>query len=229
MFNERLFSLYHNHIQPLDALYADLDAKGVKDYVGPLLPYCWEEQYIRSQYRLVVFGQETNGWYCDYMKSDEEIRKNIGMYKDFQFGAEYNSIFWRYAHRFNLELNGFDNLNFIWMNVNKFGKDTGKGKPEQVVLDDEVRYYNLLTEELEILHPDVCLFFTGPNYDGDIRQKISDIEYHEFAGYCVRKVAKLCSKHLPKLSYRTYHPGYGNRISETYQDILNAILKDCKR
>lgn len=155
MFNERLFSLYHNHIQPLDALYADLDAKGVKDYVGPLLPYCWEEQYLRSQYRLVVFGQETNGWYCDHMKSDEEIRKNIGMYKDFQFGAEYNSIFWRYAHRFNLELNGFDKLNFIWMNVNKFGKDTGKGKPEQVVLDDEVRYYNLLIEELEILHPDV--------------------------------------------------------------------------
>lgn len=77
-------------MQALDALYADLDAKGVKDYVGPLLPYCWEEQYLRSQYRLVVFGQETNGWYCDYMKSDEEIRKNIGMYKDFQFGAEWS-------------------------------------------------------------------------------------------------------------------------------------------
>ena len=181
MLNERLFSLYHNHMQALDALYADLDAKCVEDYAGPLLPYCWEELYLRSQHRLVMIGQETNGWYCDYMKSDGEIRKNIEVYKNFQLGAECNSTFWLYAHRFNLELNGFDDLNFIWMNVNKFGRNTGKGKSEQVVLDDEVHYYNLLAEELEILQPDVCLFFTGPNYDEDIRLKISDIEYHEFA------------------------------------------------
>lgn len=229
MLNERLFSLYHNHMQALDALYADLDAKCVEDYAGPLLPYCWEELYLRSQHRLVMIGQETNGWYCDYMKSDGEIRKNIEVYKNFQLGAECNSTFWLYAHRFNLELNGFDDLNFIWMNVNKFGRNTGKGKPEQVVLDDEVHYYNLLAEELEILQPDVCLFFTGPNYDEDIRLKISDIEYHEFAGYSVRNVARLRSKHLPKHSYRTHHPGYGNRISETYIGILNAILQDCKR
>ena len=45
------------------AILADLDAKCVEDYAGPLLPYCWEELYLRSQHRLVMIGQETNGWY----------------------------------------------------------------------------------------------------------------------------------------------------------------------
>ena len=78
MINEQLFNLYASRIQGINALYADLDAKGIKDYAGPLLPYCWEQKYLESKYRLVIFGQETNGWYCDYMSSEEETRKNSG-------------------------------------------------------------------------------------------------------------------------------------------------------
>ena len=61
MINEQLFNLYASRIQGINALYADLDAKDIKDYVGPLLPYCWEEQYLKSKHRLVVFGQEKIG------------------------------------------------------------------------------------------------------------------------------------------------------------------------
>lgn len=236
MLNNQLFTLYHSRTPGLKALYAELDAKGLKNYVGPLLPYCWEEQYLQSRHRLVVIGQETNGWYGDYMTSDEEIRRNIGEYKDFQLGAEYNSLFWQYVHRFNLELNGVDDLNFVWLNVNKFGKDHDEddeskaavGKPDQSVLDAEVRHYNLLAEELAILKPDVCLFLTGPNYDGDIQRKLPDVAFHEFGGYGKREAVRLTSAHLPRHSYRTYHPGYGNRISDTYRAILRAILEDCK-
>lgn len=55
MLNEQLFALYHSHTQDLNALYANLDTKGIEDYAGPLLPYCWEEQCLRSRYQLVVF------------------------------------------------------------------------------------------------------------------------------------------------------------------------------
>ena len=229
MINEQLFHLYASRIQGINALYADLDAKDIKDYVGPLLPYCWEEQYLKSKHRLVVFGQETKGWYSDYMNSEEEIRKNIQMYKDFSLGAEYNSPFWQYAHWFNKELNEFDEQNFVWLNINKFGSDSGVGRPEQEVLDDEVRFYNLLADELSILKPDVCLFFTGPNYDQDILRKLPDVKFHEFGGFGLREVARLSSKHLPLHSYRTYHPGYGNRISDSYQRMLDAIMDACKR
>lgn len=40
-------------------------------------------------------------------------KKKLGMYKDFRVGAEYNSLFWQYAHRFNMELNGIDDLNYV--------------------------------------------------------------------------------------------------------------------
>ena len=229
MINERLFNLYASRIQGINDLYADLDAKGIKDYVGPLLPYCWEQQYKKSRYQLVIFGQETNGWYCDYMNSEEELKKNIQKYKDFRLGEKYNSLFWRYAHRFNEELNGFDNQNFVWLNINKFGKDSDAGRPEQAVLDNEVKFYNLLADELSILKPNVCLFFTGPDYDQDITRKLPDVTFREFGGFELKKVAQLCSRNLPHHSYRTYHPGYGNRNSETYRKILNAILEDCKR
>lgn len=226
MINDRLFNLYKSCTQGLNDLYADLDVHGVEDYVGPHLPYCWEEQYLKSKHRLVIFGQETNGWYSDYMKSDEEIRKNIQVYKDFQLGANNNTLFWRYAHQFNLELNGFDDLNFIWMNINKFGRDSAKGKPDKIVLDNEVKYYNLLADELAILQPEVCIFFTGPNYDQDIKNKLPDLSFQELCGFSQRKLARLSSGHLPKFSYRTYHPGYGNRNSMSYRKMLDVIIKD---
>lgn len=40
------------------------------------------------------------------------------MYKDFRLGAKYNSPFWQYAHRFNKQLNGFDEENFVWLDIN---------------------------------------------------------------------------------------------------------------
>ena len=101
MINEQLFHLYASRIQGINALYADLDAKDIKDYAGPLLPYCWEQKYLESKYRLVIFGQETNGWYSDYMNSEEDIWMNVGMYKDFRLGADYNSLFWQYARMVN--------------------------------------------------------------------------------------------------------------------------------
>ena len=169
MINEQLFSLYHSHLVGINAFYDELDAQDVKAYVGPLLPYCWEDQYLKSKYKLVVIGQETNGWYDDYMRSDENIREAMERVKGFEMGREYKSLFWDYAHQFNYDLNGFDDLNFIWMNINKFGR-VSAGRPDQRVLDKEVEHYNILAEELAILKPDVCLFFTGPYYDNDIQR-----------------------------------------------------------
>lgn len=144
MINDKLVNLYKSHLSDIAKFYADLDAKGIKDYAGPHLPYCWEEEYRQSPFKLVVVGQETNGWYRDYMTSEGEISKAIGVYRDFELGAGYNSTLLRYANNFNQALNGRGRLNYVWLNVNKFGKDSGVGKPDQAVLDDEVRYFNVL-------------------------------------------------------------------------------------
>ena len=228
MINEQLYSLYHSHLAGINAFYDELDAQEVKNYVGPLLPYCWEEHYLQSKYKLVVIGQETNGWYDDYMRTDEDICEVIEYTKNFELGRKYNSPFWRKAHEFNSDLNGFDDMNFIWMNINKFGKPLEPGAPDQRVLDAEVKHYNIIAEELSIFKPDVCLFFTGPNYDSDIQRKISDVSFHKMGDYNLNQLARLSSAHLPMRSYRTYHPGYGYRINDVYKGILGVILEECK-
>ena len=163
MLNEQLNDLYRNNLGNLREMYSVLDGQKIFHYVGPLLIYCWEERYLSSKYRLMIIGQETNGWY---------------------------------------------------------------GRASPLVTNSENCYFNLLSEELAILRPEVCLFLTGPNYDDDIRHKLCDVQFEEFKDFDIRKVAKLKSSFLPSKSYRTYHPGYGNRIKSIYELILSAIIDD---
>ena len=226
MLNEQLNDLYRNNLGNLMEMYSVLDGQKIFHYVGPLLIYCWEERYLSSKYRLMIIGQETNGWYDSYVINSETLWEDIAKYKSFRLGEfKQNSPFWRYAHEFNKRVNGVDDLNFIWCNINKFGVD-GRGRASPLVTNSENCYFNLLSEELAILRPEVCLFLTGPNYDDDIRHKLCDVQFEEFKDFDIRKVAKLKSSFLPSKSYRTYHPGYGNRKKSIYVLILSAIIDD---
>lgn len=218
--------MYRKNLGNLKEMYSVLDDQKIFDCVGPLFIYCWEEHYLSSKYKLMVIGQETNGWYSDYLISSEALCEALTLYKEFRLGdLERNSPFWRYAHEFNKRINGVDDLNFIWCNINKFGVD-GRGRTNPIVTDSENYYFNWLSEELAILRPDVCLFLTGPNYDNDIRHKLCDVQFEEFKDFGIRKVAKLTSSFLPSKSYRTYHPSYGNRKKAKYESILSAIIDD---
>lgn len=225
MINERLESLYCNSLSGLSELYKDLDAKGIVDYVGPLLIHCWEDEYNKSKHRLMIVGQETDGWYSEYMRTEDDVKTYMGKYKDFKLGEDYNSLFWQYAHEINQMINDYDNLNFIWNNVNKFGID-GKGKPHPDVLQNEVMHYNILSKEIAILCPDVCIFLSGPNYDADLKEKFPDIRLEPVDGYSINEAAWLISSFLPRNSFRTYHPGYGNRCQEWYMELLHIICSE---
>lgn len=222
--NHLLRDLYISTLPELAQMYSTLDSAGITDYVGPLLLYCWEKDYINSKHRLLIIGQETDGWKDDYIKTSSDIDDSIECYRQFQLGANYNTLFWRYAHDINQMINKTDKLNFVWNNINKFGID-GKGRPEEMVLEEENKHFNLLQKEVEILSPDVCIFLTGPNYDTDLQQKFPDIIHLKFDDYQLREVSQLSSKSLPTHSYRLYHPGFGNRYSEWYYRILDSIVK----
>lgn len=225
LINSALRTLYTSALQDLSQMYASLDSEGVTDYVGPLLIHCWEDRYLASRHRLMIFGQETYGWYEDYMRTSKDVDECLKQYEDFRLGENYSSLFWQYAHYLNKKINGIDELNFIWSNVNKFGVD-GAGKPDQRVLDNENAHFNLMAKEIEILKPDICIFFSGPNYDGDIKAKLNDLEVLQFGDYPIKEAACLKSSHLPAHSYRTYHPGYGNRYKDWYLDLLDKIVLD---
>lgn len=226
MLNDELLSLYSSSLPGLSALYSDLDRKEILDYVGPLFLYCWEEEYLSARHRLMIIGQETNGWKSDYIRDADDIRDSIRAYRDFELGKRYDSPFWQYAHLINVMVNGKDGNSFVWNNVNKFGID-GAGRPDRAVLDDENRHFNLLSGEIAILKPDICIFLSGPDYDADLKEKFGDLEILRFQDYPLNEAARLGSASLPEHSYRTYHPGYGNRYSGWYRDLLAKIANEC--
>ena len=86
MLNEQLNDLYRNNLVNLMEMYSVLDGQKIFHYVGPLLIYCWEERYLSSKYRLMIIGQETNGWYDNYVINSETLWEDIAKYKSFRLG-----------------------------------------------------------------------------------------------------------------------------------------------
>lgn len=109
MLNEQLIELYSKNLDGLKKMYFELDKQKISNYVGPLLIYCWEERYLNSQCKLVVIGQETNGWYSNYVTNSEALYEDVSLYRNFRLGEHNgNSPFWRYVHEFNFRINGVD-------------------------------------------------------------------------------------------------------------------------
>lgn len=121
--NSALRILYTSALPGLSQMYASLDSEGVTDYVGPLLIHCWEGRFLASKHKLMIFGQETYGWYEDYIRTEKDVQECLKQYEDFRLGENYSSLFWQYAHLLNMKINGTDYLNFVWANVNRGGVD----------------------------------------------------------------------------------------------------------
>lgn len=213
-----LKEVYEKHAEGLKTLYAELEKSNLYEGCSyPLLLSTWEGEPMP---KAMFFGQETNGW-----GDSETIDGLMAGYRRFDLGKNYPSLFWQYLWSMSnkLDLNG--SHPFFWNNVNKFGKVDSKGRPKATVTELENRHFNVLAEELETVKPEVCVFFTGPNYDDDIRAKLPDVEFLPIDGYDIRWFARLKSKDLPENSFRTYHPGYGNREYDWYQGVMNKIAE----
>ena len=228
--NKKLEQLYLSKMDDLSRMYVELKQSGLTDYSWPLLLHVWEEEYSKTPIKLMIIGQETNGWGAKLEKV-EDVVPSMGVYEGFNLGRGYNSTFWQWAHKINGMLGNPDTNCFVWNNILKFGKECEKGSPEHYITELENKYFNVITDEMSILKPDVCIFLTGPSYDTEIKSKFPDVELLGFGGYKdIKELAQLKSKGLPAHSYRTYHPGYGGRYPEWYLEVIetisNAVRKD---
>jgi len=211
-----LKNVYEKHIEGLKALYAELENNNLYNGCSyPLLLSTWDGEPIP---KVMFFGQETNGW-----GDSETIEGLMDEYRRFNLGANYTSLFWQYLWSMSSKLGLKGAHPFLWNNVNKFGNVDSKGRSEEMVTELENKYFNVLADELEVIKPDVCVFFTGPNYDEDIKAKLPDVEFLPIEGYETRWFSRLKSKYLPINSFRTYHPGYGNREYDWYQGVMDKI------
>jgi len=71
----------------------------------------------------------------------------------------------------------------------------------------------LLSHEIDVLKPDVVVFFTGPRYDSTIRTEFEHVEFRPFENprFPLSTLALLRGRGLPVKTLRSYHPEYLQR------------------
>jgi hypothetical protein len=90
-------------------------------------------------------------------------------------------------------------------------------------VEEAVCRLRLLPDEIDIIRPDVAVFFTGSGYDGRLRETFPGVVFHRVS----KLVSRLEHGQLPRHSYRTAHPKYlqlsGNwRVLDELSQLVQA-------
>ncbi|MGJ8659093.1 MAG: hypothetical protein ACSHWV_04520, partial [Cellulophaga fucicola] len=115
--NSQLKSLYEEETNRL------LEKKTLPENIdGPNLMYCWEDEYLNSEFKILFVGREPNGWMGDlHLNASDCIKR----YKDFELckNGKYTT-FWQYIYDTKniLMPTTIGEKNFLWSNVSKFSK-----------------------------------------------------------------------------------------------------------
>ncbi|MDE5791100.1 MAG: hypothetical protein K2H96_07735 [Muribaculaceae bacterium] len=234
-YNNRLRELYDSRLENLKKMFRELNESlndADTNFSWPLLLRIWEKEYYDAPIKLMVFGQETKGWNNPVNSKIEEntaeslteeyYLHNLGRHR---LGR---SSFFRTIHDLNRRVGNPDSNCFVWNNILKFGKEDSAGYPSDNVMEAELKYLNVIPDEIEILNPDACVFLTGPNYDSDIKKRFQDAVFIPVEGFKSRELIIIKSKSLPQKTFRTYHPGYGSIYREGYDRIIDTIIRMIK-
>jgi hypothetical protein len=170
-----------------------------------------ENEWINSDIRLMFFGQETNDWYNSFNGDiDLIISKYLEDYLSGYFQKTYRGAFWNGITRFEDLLKGkypSHSISMIWNNIIKIGKSGDKGAPPSYIYEIEKQHFFVINEEIEILKPNLLVFFTGPYYDPEIQLNFGQIEYQAINQFNINQLAQINIPNVPN-AFRTYHPGY---------------------
>jgi hypothetical protein len=169
------------------------------DLAGPFL-MSPSLQYQVQKNPLLVIGQETNGW--TYFADD--LQKQMKTYEEFQVGrSQVSSAFWKLVRRLE-EVTGNAPHSCAWTNLSKFDLYGRRayGKYEKAIASLD----HLVAEEIKIAAPKICLFFTGPYFDGRLTSVFENVEFIEIEGWPVKQFCRLKHPLLPELTFRSYHP-----------------------
>ena len=194
--NQKLSELYSRNLHDIWPAHAV-----VGDLGGPLLIDV-PDAYRDATVKLMVVGQQTNGWGHPNDKSGGLLAE----YRRFDLGKTYvNSPFWQAAHAVYASLNpDGPPRGFLWSNLVKV--DVAEKRPSPAI-EELISSADLLQHELSITQPDIVVFFTGPGYDERLRATFQDVEYERVDDF----VNRLSHDALPEQTFRSYHPGYLRR------------------
>jgi len=221
MLQPQLTSLYHDTWVKLNANLPK--ERGISNPLFIDVP----DAYETAQLKLIVIGQQTNGWE-NYLGSTTP-EKLMVCYRNFKLGEKYvKSPFWQASHELQRKLApSVPAFGFVWSNL--FICDQNKTTPENDIAD-KLREMSILKDELKILDPDAVVFFTGWNpYDFTIRALFPGVKMIPVDGEDEKILSQLSHPTLPPKSYRTYHPKYLRlRKKMSVLDLIADKIKNCK-
>jgi hypothetical protein len=221
---QKLLQLYQTHqtnFKNVRNLFPNDDLKG-PCLISP------NTKYDIQANPLLIIGQETKGWECFV----DDIEKQMKVYEDFNLGEKYyRSPYYNVTRKVEDRL-GNERYSNTQTNINKFdvGGKHPKGKHEIAIafLD------KILIDEIKILKPKVCIFFTGHSFDNRLNNIFSALEFIEIPEFNKMEFCQLKHELLPELSFRAYHPGYLRRKGKERKFLdfigklssnVNSILK----
>jgi hypothetical protein len=193
---QSLYNLYSSHQRTFESIVAQFPGQ---DVAGPLL-LSPSEKYQQQARKLLIVGQETKGWgyYAD------NIEAGMRHYEEFNVGqGYYSSPFWNVTRKVERLLRNQE-YSCAWTNISKFDVEHKRASGEQLAAISEID--SLLIKEIEIIQPDIVLFYTGPDFDSRIVKLFPGIRMEQVPGFDLRQVARLRHKLLPGMAIRSCHP-----------------------
>ncbi|MEC0208199.1 hypothetical protein P4H70_04490 [Paenibacillus ehimensis] len=191
-----------------------------------------DETYQDASTKILFVGKETNGWgqYIDSINREPEDavcdlqNDYIRFRKD---GKWRHTPFWRACRIICDKLNSGGPKNG-YMTSNLIKLDQNKTRPSPEVEEIICNNFPLLYYEINILRPDVVLFFTGPYYDDRLQRTFAGSVLEAVNGMPLNLLCRVIHDKLPYHSYRTYHPGYslrGNKAKVArFDPVVDAIV-----
>jgi hypothetical protein len=155
----------------------------------------------------------------DFLDNWDAVEALCWGYREFEFSYKnrknYGAPFWR-AFR---EVQSWPNTGLIWNNLSRCDYQGGSvlDAPEMLRTRLSECQRELVTRELAILEPHVCLFVTGPDYDKFLSEVFPGCTLNEAVSNIPgRQLARIKHSLLPVNSFRTYHPQYLSRGRRWY-------------
>jgi len=220
---EELLKVYCDRIADFQHIQ---DACKESNISGPLL-ISPNEKYAKQPFPFLAVGQETNGWrtFTDIV-SEEECKKMMSEYEDFNVCEKsYPSPFWNFIRKIEKAL-GNESCSCAFSNISKY--DYENGRPDAIHEKIFSVVDSLLLEEINIVKPKICLFFTSYQFDYRLKNIFEQIEFIETGAFDIYKLCRLKHPNLPALSFRTYHPGFLQRCGMK-ESVINFIRSQIEK
>lgn len=210
----RLFELYSSKQEEFDTIKVSI--KNAKAF-GPFL-MSPNDKYQKQTNKLLVIGQETKGW-----ENFNDLKKQMSVYEGFNLGIKYySSPFWNVMRKLERGLKNAE-YSSAWTNISKFDVDRKRPVGEHEKIISKIDY--LLRDEIEILKPDMCMFFTSHTFDFRLKKIFPGIEFVRVPNFDKKVICRLKHQNLPENTFRTYHPRYlrTSKNEEKFVQFIKSI------